>query len=195
MTSKTPSRCIQTVSSNYVRALFGAALLAGALSGSVARADLVVPPPPDCVGKPDGSFCQLGDGTAGKCLTIQDPRRPGRSSITCQKDAAECDRLAIGAECHGYLGKPAHCKEFSDPEKQKTWRTCQLDEHNADAPKPEATPTPAAPRPDTAMKQTTAEKTRWLSCSAAPGATSAAGAAPLALGLLAGLGRRRRRKE
>jgi MYXO-CTERM domain-containing protein len=127
------------------RGLVWLLVLVGGLSG--ARADLVPMPPPECEGKPDGSFCGLGDGTAGACATVQDARRPGRSYRTCKKDPNECDRLEVGAVCHGYLGKPSHCREFENAETKKRWRTCQADEVTAPA---AASPTPAAAAPPAA---------------------------------------------
>ena len=112
-----------------------------------AAADLVPSPIPECVGKPDGTFCKLNDGTAGQCTTHQDSRRPGKSWTSCAKDPHECDKLEIGASCHGYLGKPSHCREFSDAEKNKKWRTCQADEIAAEAPAPAGTAPASAATP------------------------------------------------
>lgn len=120
-----------------------AGLLTALVALSPAGADMVPEPPQECVGKPDGTFCSLGDGTAGQCVTVKDARRPGRSYQSCRKDAHECDRLAIGAVCHGYLGKPSHCREFRNPERGETWRTCQADETPAAA-NPTAPTDPAA---------------------------------------------------
>ena len=125
-------------------ALFTSALLVGP---SLARADLIPSVPPECVGKPEGTPCTLGNGSAGQCAVRKDPRRPTVSYTVCDRDEHECDRLGIGAVCHGYLGKPAHCREFKNAE--KTWRTCQLDEHQAAADAagkaPAAAPEQAAP--------------------------------------------------
>lgn len=178
-------------------------LVGGLLFAGNAAADLVPSPIPECVGKPDGTFCKLADGTAGQCETHQDTRRPGRSWQSCSKDAKECDRLAIGAECHGYLGKPAHCREFSDPDKGTKWRTCQADDVNgAGAPTaaPAATPAApaaAAPAPAVATPAEAPAKKGMFSCSAVPGAGSSgaplAGLSLLGLSLLGLLGLRRAR--
>lgn len=125
-----PRRCLPGRPGFWPRPslLTGAGLLTALLSLSPAVADLVPEPPAECVGKPDGTFCSLGDGTAGQCVTEKDARRPGRSYQGCKKDTHECDRLAVGAVCHGYLGKPAHCREFRSPERGETWRSCQADD-------------------------------------------------------------------
>lgn len=181
-----------------VRSLF---LAAGLLLSSSAAADLVPSPIPECVGKPDGTFCKLADGTAGQCTTNQDTRRPGRSWQSCNKDPKECDRLAIGAECHGYLGKPSHCREFSDPDKGTKWRTCQADDVNsaaAPAAAAPAAPAPAAPAAATPAAEAPPAKKGMFSCSAAPGAgstgTPLAGLSLLGLSLLGLFGLRRSRR-
>jgi hypothetical protein len=173
---------------------------------SPAVADSVPEPPAACVGKPDGTFCALPDGTAGLCATQKDARRPGRSYQTCTKDAHECDKLAIGAVCHGYLGKPSHCREFQNAERGERWRTCQ-----ADDPPPAAAPAapgsvePAAPAsppapPAAAAPATPAPAGKGLfGCQLTLG--SPGGAPPggsvgvVAVLLAAALGRRRRQKN
>ncbi len=148
------------------------AFLSGLIGPGVASADLVPPPIPECVGKPDGTFCKLADGTAGQCVTNPDTRRPGRSWQSCQKDEHECDRLALGAECHGYLGHPAHCREFSNPEKTKTWRTCQADDSNgaqAGANSSSATTSPPpSPAAQPAAPATPPAKKGMFGCAMAP---------------------------
>ncbi|MFO0573552.1 MAG: hypothetical protein U1A78_06120 [Polyangia bacterium] len=178
-------------------ALFTSALLVGP---SLSRADLIPSVPPECVGKPEGTPCTLGNGTAGQCAVRKDPRRPTVAYTICDRDEHECDRLAVGAVCRGYLGKPAHCREFKNAE--KTWRTCQLDEHQAAADaagQAPAAPAPAAtPAPAPAATPAPATETRGrFGCSTLPGAatgpTGLTGALALgALGLLLA-GRVRRR--
>lgn len=174
------------------------------LAVSPAAADTVPAPPPECVGKPDGTFCSLGDGTAGECVTTQDARRPGRSYRGCKKDEHECDRLAVGAVCHGYLGKPSHCREFENKERGERWRTCQADESPAiekpAAPPPSdpaAAPPSAAPTTPAAPAAPAAPKSRF-GCQLATGAM--AGGGELTLVALLGLGvvlrvARRRQKD
>lgn len=149
---KVPGRFLpgSWISPKTVGFMLWAALGAASVGG--ARGDVVIPPPPDCVGKPDGTFCRMADGTAGKCTSHADVRRPGRNNTTCVKDPHECDRLAVGAECHGYLGKPAHCREFSNPERNERWRTCQLDEHNAGPAAGPEKPAPASTGADTGAR-------------------------------------------
>ncbi len=198
-----PRRCLPGRPGFWPRPslLTGAGLLTALLSLSPAVADLVPEPPAECVGKPDGTFCSLGDGTAGQCVTEKDARRPGRSYQGCKKDTHECDRLAVGAVCHGYLGKPAHCREFRSPERGETWRSCQADDPppaSAEAPAatspsappaaPTATASPAAPEP--------AKKGRF-GCQVALGGRAAPlgwGALPF-LGLLTALALRPRRQK
>ena len=156
--------------------------LAGAGS---AVADLAPSPIPECVGKPDGTFCKLDDGTAGRCETHKDTRRPGRTWQSCSKDEKECEHLAVGAECHGYLGKPAHCREFNDPEKKKTWRTCSADTDSAPAAQdaPAAPTEPAAPAASTppAAAPPPPAKTGMFSCATTSGGVPGA---PVGLPLL-----------
>ncbi|MEI8257688.1 MAG: hypothetical protein WCJ30_18590 [Deltaproteobacteria bacterium] len=136
---------------------------------SMARADLVSPTPPDCVDRPDGTACIRGDGTAGVCLGSPDGRRPGRVNVTCAADAHECDRLPIGAECHGYLHRPSHCREFTNAARPDHWRACVADDtapgdaasepRGPSAPAtPAATPTPAT-RPDAAASHCAVSRT------------------------------------
>jgi len=154
--------------------------LALGLSGfaPAARADIAPPPPPpECVGKPDGTLCVKANGTAGQCKTSRSERRPSQVWVSCDADGHECDRLEIGAVCHGYLGKPAHCKEFTNTEK-KTWRTCQVDGETAPAagePAADSAPTPSGPAPAPAAKK------GLLGCAAGPGVPSAGGAGMTAL--------------
>jgi len=146
-----------------------------------ASADLVPTPPPECENKPDGTFCSLGDGTAGACVTQQDTRRPGRSYRGCKKDLHECDRLEVGAVCHGYLGKPAHCREFSNAETKQRWRTCQVDD--AAAPPADSTASPAIPSAAPAATESTpapAKKPKGLL-----GCSQTREASPTGLSLLA----------
>ena len=175
-------------------------LLFSLLAVSPAVADMVPDPPAECVGKPDGTFCSLGDGTAGQCMTQKEVRRPGRSYRVCKKDEHECDRLAVGAVCHGYLGKPSHCREFENKERGERWRTCQADESPA-AEKPTATPPsePAAAPPSTAPAAPAAPaapKSRF-GCQFAAGAMAAGGELTLValLGLGLAMGRLRRRQK
>jgi hypothetical protein len=109
----------------------------------VSHADLVVPPPPECVDRPDGTQCILDNGTAGVCTHRQDSRRPGRSYVVCEADAHECDRLAVGAECHGYLRRPSHCREFTN-DRNEHWRACMNDDTASSAPPPASASTPPA---------------------------------------------------
>lgn len=124
-------------------------LLGALLAPAVAHADLVSPPPPDCVDRPAGTQCILANGTAGICRHTADSRRPGREFITCEADGHECDRLAVGAECHGYLSRPSHCREFTNPERHDHWRACMNDDVGAPATAPAiaAPPEPVAPTP------------------------------------------------
>lgn len=156
-------------------------LLSLSAVASPSRADLVPEPPPECTGKPDGTFCSQGDGTAGLCATEQDARRPGRSYRVCRRDKNECDRLAIGAVCHGYLGKPSHCREFHNAERNERWRTCQADDIAAPATAaPAGTPTAAPatasaaasdPAPATAVPAVSKPK-GMFGCSQAGGTSS-----------------------
>ena len=142
---------------------------------TAARADLAPgPPPPECVGKPDGTLCVLQNGTAGQCKTGPWGRQPGRTWVSCEPDKHECDRLELNAVCHGYLGQPAHCKEFTSAEKT-TWRTCQVDGAAAPAADRSADPpaTPGAPP--------AATKKGLLSCAAVPGAAGAGNTGALML--------------
>lgn len=164
---------------------------------AAAHADMAPgPPPPECVGKPDGTLCVMSNGTAGKCKTGQWGRTPGRTWVSCESDKAECDNLQLGAACHGYLGKPAHCKEFTSPEK-KTWRTCQVDAADApaaDSPAPAPAPVVAA-TPTAETPAAAPAKKGLLSCTAAPGVPAAGGTGALVLGAVAlWLGARRRIK-
>lgn len=188
-----------------VRLAVGLALCLTALGLGAAHADMAPgPPPQECVGKPDGTLCILPNGLAGKCKTGQWGRHAGRTWVHCEEDKTECDRLGIGAVCHGYLGQPAHCKEFTNSEK-KTWRICQVDGVDAPvvrsvAPAPDlaaaAAPAPpsAPPSAPAAEPQTPAAKKGLLSCSAVTGAAGAGGAGTTALWAAAlGLFLRRRR--
>lgn len=171
-------------------------LLFSLLAVSPAMADMVPDPPPECVGKPDGTFCSLGDGTAGQCITQKDARRPGRSYRGCKKDEHECDRLAVGAVCHGYLGKPSHCREFENKERGERWRTCQADE-SPPAVKTVAPPSePAAAASSAAPAAPAAPKSRF-GCQFAAGAMAAGGELPWValLGLGLAMGRSRRRQK
>jgi hypothetical protein len=167
-----------------LRRVLAGALLGGALwvAPSLARADLVPSVPPECVGKPEGTPCTLANGTAGQCAVRKDTRRPGRSYSVCDRDEHECDRLAVGAACRGYLGKPAHCREFKNAQ-GKTWRTCQLDEHQAaadSAGQPPAAPqAPAAQGPEAAAPAPTPPATSPATPPAtSPTTTPSAPAAP-----------------
>ena len=139
----------------------------------LAHADLVPTPPPECENKPDGTFCSIANGTAGVCATETDARRPGRSYRVCKRDASECDRLEVGAVCHGYLGKPAHCREFNNPDTKQHWRTCQVDDAAAPAaPSPSA---PAAPSTVPAAPSTVPAASSTASEPAAPAASKPKG--------------------
>lgn len=167
------------------------------LAVSPAAADMVPDPPAECVGKPDGTFCSLADGTAGECVTQKDARRPGRSYRVCKKDEHECDRLAVGAVCHGYLGKPSHCREFENKERGERWRTCQADESPATEKNAAAPPSePAAAAPSAAPAEPAAPKSRF-GCQFAAGAMAAGGELTLValLGLGLAMGRLRRRQK
>ena len=101
--------------------------LIGLLFAPIAHADLVSPVPPECEGHPEGTACIRGDGTAGLCHINRDSRRPGRTFVTCEADAHECDRLVDGAVCHGYLHRPSHCHSFTNPSTHEHWRACVAD--------------------------------------------------------------------
>jgi hypothetical protein len=162
----------------------------GLLGLGAARADMAPgPPPEECVGKPDGTFCLLPNGLAGMCKTGQWGRHAGRTWVHCAEDKAECDRLGVGAVCHGYLGQPAHCKEFTNAEKT-TWRICQVDGVDAPvvrsvAPAPDlaAAPAPATTQASVAESQATPPpaKKGVMSCAAVPGAAGAGGASAAVL--------------
>jgi hypothetical protein len=145
------------------------------LMAATARADVVPDPIPECVGHADGTTCTLSDGTAGACKTHQDDRRPGRSWQSCEKDTHECDHLEAGAPCHGYLHRPAHCKEFKNPDKGQTWRACQVDELSSDA-QGAASSGSAPPAQRKGLG--------CAACSAAHGGPADSAAAGLSLGLL-----------
>lgn len=161
-----------------------------------AQADIIVPPPPDCVGRPPGARCVRFNGTAGRCVHAPDSRRPGRVDIVCEADSNECDSLAIGAECHGYLGRAAHCREFSDEAAHRRWRACVVDDNQPDAsrpapPAPTTQPPPAQPAPTTqpAPAQPPARSSGCTVANTSP--TTASGAWMLAaLAMIAGLRRR-----
>ncbi len=154
----------------------------------VARADLISPPPPECVDRPAGAQCILDNGTAGTCVHHTDPRRPGRTNISCEPDAHECDRLAVGAECHGYLHRPSHCREFTN-DRNEHWRACMNDETAASAsPNGAATPT-AQPTPaNQVVAPTTRPASAGRQCNTRPGSAprERPALAGVALAVLAG---------
>lgn len=86
------------------------------------RAD-IAPFPSECDDMADGERCVLFNGTAGLCKTHEGR---GRKWHTCEKDDKECDRLRVGAPCHGYLREPAHCQAFTLD--NRNWRACVVDE-------------------------------------------------------------------
>lgn len=191
------------------RSLCGALAVSALLAAGAARADLAPSVPPECVGKPAGTPCTLDNGTAGVCQTQTDSRRPGRSYTICTRDEHECDRLTVGAACKGYLGKPAHCKEFSNAE-GKRWRTCQADENEAAAPSPLAaaaappSPAPAAAAaappgstPAAAPPAPAASSRGAFGCVVVPGAVPAqlTGPGGLVAALLGALGLSRARRR
>lgn len=180
-----------------------AAVWVGCVALSPAVADSVPEPPAACVGKPDGTFCALPDGTAGLCATQKDARRPGRSYQTCMKDAHECDKLAIGAVCHGYLGKPSHCREFQNAERGERWRTCQADDPPPAAPSSVEPAAPDSPAAAAAPSPSAPARKGLFGCQLAggsPGGGLGGGFSGASLGVVAGLlaallGRRRRQKN
>jgi len=169
-------RSFPTVAS--LRAGLMCAVLCAGSALPLAHADLVPTPPPECENKPDGTFCSIANGTAGVCATETDARRPGRSYRVCKRDASECDRLEVGAVCHGYLGKPAHCREFNNPDTKQHWRTCQVDD--AAAP---AAPSPSAPAAPSATAPAPSATAPAPSTAAQPAAPSPAPAASQPKGL------------
>ena len=174
--------------------------LASLVSGRrAAMADMIAPPPPDCVGQPAGARCVRFNGTAGRCVHTPDPRRPGRVDIVCEADTDECGSLEIGAACHGYLGRAAHCREFSDEQTHRRWRSCVVDENQPDATAPTPTqpaPTPAPappPAPTARPAQPPAPPARSSGCSVTPSAGDASlGAWALGVAVIALRARRRR---
>lgn len=180
-----------------------AAALAFAVASSVsgrraAMADMISPPPPDCVGQPAGARCVRFNGTAGRCVHVPDSRRPGRVDIYCEADTDECGPLAIGATCHGYLGRPAHCREFSDEQTHRRWRSCVVDESQPDASAPTPTPPAPAPAPPPAPTarpaQPPAPPARSSGCSVRASSNDAShGAWALGVAVVSMLARRRRR--
>ena len=202
-----PFSSTRTESAAAARTRRGSGVAAGLALGlgvlgllGTASADMAPgPPPAECVGKPDGTLCVNHDGTAGKCKTGPWGRQAGRTWVFCEADKHECDHLELGAVCHGYLGKPAHCKEFTSPEK-KTWRTCTVD--GSDAPVVDSPATAPAPAPTTAPAPAATTETpaapppaakKGLSCTAVPGAAGAGSGGVMALWAAAlGLAARRR---
>lgn len=195
--ARVPRMKARSLDGGRTRVVMLALSLSFALAGPrIAQADLIVPPPPDCVGQPPGARCVRFNGTAGRCVHTPDSRRPGRVNIVCEADSNECDSLAIGAECHGYLGRAAHCREFSDDASHRRWRACVADESQPDA-TPPAQPSQPAPTTQPAPSQTAAPAqppaTRSSGCSVSTGAQRASSSAWVFAALaLAALARRRR---
>ena len=109
---------------------------------SLARAD-IAPPPSECDTLADGTACSLPTGP-GRCKT----EHGKRTWHTCVVDTKQCERLAVGAVCDGYLHRPAHCRRFESADKKTRWVTCQEDAAGeAAAATPPATPTVALPAP------------------------------------------------
>jgi hypothetical protein len=105
------------------------AALVGAMAvGSIAseaRADTM--PGPDtsgCTERNVGAACVLPDGAPGQCRV--DTRRNRR--FTWCEAVPECEVVAVGGACHGFGGRPAHCREIIDDRTHRPFRMCVVDE-------------------------------------------------------------------
>jgi hypothetical protein len=124
-------------------------LAATTLAPAPARADLVGPPDTSgCATSDAGAACILANGAPGRCEHSIDPRRRRRETRCVA--IPECDVVAVGAPCHGFLGRAAHCREIVDDRTHRPFRMCVLDEstyaalNDSGTAAPAPTPTPAA---------------------------------------------------
>ena len=111
----------------------------------IAHADLLPTnpgAPQECASHTPGERCHRFDDTAGVCVAHEAATREGHAPMfTCERDSHECDSLAIGAACQGYLGHPATCQQFTN-DRGETWRDCMVTETET-APSNSAPPGPA----------------------------------------------------